>query len=267
MLIVTRPAAQAAPWLERLREAGVDHAVSLPLIGIAPLEDEAALAALRAQAQAVQRWRLVMFVSANAAEHFLAARTPGEPWPHGTWAACTGEGTRAALLAAGVPRQDIRAPAAAGAMDSEALWQQLRAHDWNDEPVLIVRGEDGRDWLADQLRARGARVELLAAYRRCLPRWSGEQLATLAAARAAPKRYLWLFSSSQAVRNLATLARAGADAWRECAAIATHERIGQAARGAGFGTVHVVPPTVAEVASAYRAWRFEQEPHLQSRAQ
>jgi uroporphyrinogen-III synthase len=39
-LIVTRPAAQAEPWVQALRALGFD-AVALPLIGIEPLADPA----------------------------------------------------------------------------------------------------------------------------------------------------------------------------------------------------------------------------------
>jgi uroporphyrinogen-III synthase len=268
MLIVTRPAAQAASWLERLRDMGVS-AVSLPLIDIAPLADAQAQAALRECAQAVQGWRLAIFVSANAVEHFFAARVPGsavkasEPgtdWPPRTWAGCTGEGTRAALRKAGVPEPCIRAPAAGATMDSEALWHELHAHDWSGERVLVVRGEEGRDWLGEQLRARGALVQAVAAYRRCLPNWDAAQQALMAAANAAPREHVWLFSSSEAVRNLVRLAPARAAAWHESAAIATHERIGEAARRAGFVHVRVVAPAVAEVAEAYRACLVEQVP-------
>ncbi len=44
MLLITRPASEAARWVDDLRAAGVD-AVALPLIAIAPLEDPAPLQA------------------------------------------------------------------------------------------------------------------------------------------------------------------------------------------------------------------------------
>ena len=67
-LLVTRPADQAGPWVQRLREAGID-AVALPLMGVAPVEDGAPV---------VQAWEqlaardLVMFVSPNAVAQFVA---------------------------------------------------------------------------------------------------------------------------------------------------------------------------------------------------
>lgn len=251
MLIVTRPAGQAEAWVQRLGERGVS-ASALPLIGIAPLADPAAQQALRSAAEALPRWRLVMFVSPNAVASFVAALPGGWAWPRDTWAGCTGEGTRAALLAAGVPDAAIRAPAPGAPMDSEALWQRLREQDWAAQPVLIVRGEEGRDWLGDTLRERGAVVQALAAYRRTLPVWDPPQHALFAAARTAPSGYVWLFSSSEAVRNLQAIAGVAAAAWGAATALATHPRIGDVARRAGFGVVKVIAPALDDVAQAFR---------------
>ena len=120
-VIVTRPAAQALPFVERLRQRGVD-ALALPLIGIEPPSDPAA----------VQRaWReltgvaLAMFVSANAVEQFFALRPADCTWPAGLRAGSTGPGTSAALRSAGIGAAAIDEPAEGGPYDTEALWQQL----------------------------------------------------------------------------------------------------------------------------------------------
>ena len=96
-LIVTRPAAQAGPWVNALQALGLD-AQALPLIGIAPPHD---LAPVRAAWSGLAHQRLVMFVSANAVEHFFAARPAGALWPAALPAGSTGPGTSAALRGAG----------------------------------------------------------------------------------------------------------------------------------------------------------------------
>ena len=101
-LIVTRPRAQALPWVKALREYGVD-AVALPLIAIEPLADPAPL---RAAWAALPRLDWVMFVSANAVERFFAERPAGAAWPQGLRAGSPGPGTRLALQAAGVTAID-----------------------------------------------------------------------------------------------------------------------------------------------------------------
>jgi uroporphyrinogen-III synthase len=250
-LIVTRPAAQAAGWVDALRAMGCD-AQALPLIDIAALADTAPL---RTAWQALPRYTLVMFVSANAVQHFFAAARSAESdvWPVGVRAAATGPGTAAALRAAGVPDGALVEPAAdAARFDSEALWAQVAHEDWASRQVLVVRGEDGRDWLADTLRERGATVDFVAAYRRGAPQPDAAGRALLARAAADPASHLWLFSSSEALTHLHGLAP-GAD-WSRSGALATHPRIAAAARSAGFGRVALIASTAQAAAEASAAW-------------
>jgi uroporphyrinogen-III synthase len=244
-VIVTRPAAQAAAWVQALRALGV-QAESLPLIEIAPAPDAAALDAARA---ALAQQALVVFVSANAVQQFAA----GLAWPAGVLAGATGPGTAQALLEAGVPAAQVVQPAAdAAQFESEALWAQLRGQPWQGRPVLVVRGGRGRDWLADTLRAAGAQVHEVQAYARRAPDWAAlapAPRALLARAAAEPGRHLWLFSSSEAVQHLS----AGLAIDARHSALATHPRIAEAARSAGFGPVAISRPSAAEVAAAVRA--------------
>jgi uroporphyrinogen-III synthase len=238
-VLVTRPAAQAAEWVARLGECGI-AAVALPLIDIAAPADPAAVT--RAWRE-LDRQQLVAFVSPNAAERFFAARPDGATWPDGPDAATAGPGTARTLAALGVPPGRIVAPADdAPQFDSEALWQSLAGRDWHGARVTIVRGDGGgRDWFADMLAAHGAQVQFVAAYRRVAPTLDDGARALLRDAAAAPARHLWLFSSSQAIDHLATI-DPGAD--RAAAhALATHPRIAERARRAGFGRVHDCRPT------------------------
>ena len=257
-VIVTRPAEQATPFVERLRGLGVD-AVALPLLTIEPAPDRALLQALW---QELDRLALVMFVSANAVAHFVAARPAGRPWPEGVHAGSTGPGTSAALRAAGVPQSLIDEPPPEGPFDTDTLWQRLRTRDWHGRRVCVVRGEDGRDWLAEQLRDAGAELRFVAAYRRVAPRWSAEQVALVDQALADPARHGWHFSSSEALGHLLQ-ARAGAD-WSASLAWATHARIAARAREAGFGQVHELAPG-AEALAQWLRRRDAEAPSIESR--
>ena len=245
-LIVTRPAAQAQGWVQVLSDLGL-QAQALPLIAIAPAPD---LAAVQAAWGRLGKLALVMFVSANAVHQFFAARPAQVHWPEGLVAASTGPGTSAALRAQGLTQVVEPAPDA-GQFDSEALWARLAPQDWNGAQVLVVRGEDGRDWLADRFSSSGAQVEFVAAYRRLPPHWSAQEQDLLAQALAAPDRHLWLFSSSQAIAHLRGLVPL-AD-WSTSAAVASHPRMVQAARDAGFGRVDLIAPSPQAVAEAVRA--------------
>ena len=148
-----------------------------------------------------------------------------------------------------MPAANIVEPAAdAPQFDSEALWARLSGQDWQGADVLVVAGEDGRDWLARQLQDHGARVRRLAAYRRGGPDWTPARSALAEAALARPRGHLWFFSSSQAVDHL--LARYPAPAWSRSLALATHPRIAQTAARAGFGEVLLSRPTLQAVAEA-----------------
>lgn len=252
-VIVTRPASEAGRWVDALRARGFD-AHSLPLMGIEPVADPAAL---EAAWRSLPRMRAAMFVSGNAARHFLAQAPAGQAWPAGARAWATGPGTRQALLDGGVDAALIDAPPSSAAQfDSETLWQQVASQVRPGDNVLIVRGGDaagassGRDWLADQLAAAGAQVHLVVAYRRQAPAFSEAQLQEAAAAAVGDA---WLFSSSQAIAHLrAALPRQD---WSRARAVATHARIAQAARNAGFGVVCESRPAMDAVVAALESFQ------------
>jgi uroporphyrinogen-III synthase len=246
-VVVTRPAAQAAAWVEQLRARGV-AAEALPLIEIAGVE---VVARLVDAWQSLAHHRLVVFVSANAVEHFFAVRPEGVVWPDDVAAGAPGPGTAEALLRAGCPAAAVVSPAVdAAQFDSEALWERLRGRDWNGARVLVVRGDGGRDWLADQLRDAGATVETVSAYRRVAPTFAADARARLGAL-VAGNDVVWLFSSSEAIVNLA---HAVGDAhWQQARAVATHPRIAARARALGFGAVVECGATVDAVVACIQS--------------
>jgi uroporphyrinogen-III synthase len=186
---------------------------------------------------------LVVFVSPNAVEEFFAVRPLASTWPESTVAASVGPGTTHALARHGVPEKCIAEPAADSIQfDSESLWRSLSHDDWDGKSVLIVRGDGGRDWLADTLRSNGAVVSFVAAYRRMTPEFDGVERDLLTHALADPARHLWFFSSSEAISNL--VAAVPQAQWSSARAIATHPRIAQRARDCGFGVVGESPPTL-----------------------
>jgi uroporphyrinogen-III synthase len=257
--IVTRPEREARRWVDGLAARGIE-ACALPLIEIAPPAD---LRALHAAWRQLDRYAALMFVSANAVAHFLESRPAEVQHPSAAdateiraWA--PGPGTRQALLEAGwAPGAIDEPPADAGQFDSESLWQVVRPQARPGRHVLIVRGGDatgravGRDWLATRLAEAGAGVDFVAAYERRAPPLDAAQQAL--ARQAAGDGSAWLFSSSEAIAHL--LAALPAQDWSRARAVATHPRIAQAARSAGFGVVWESRPNLEEVVASIESAR------------
>jgi uroporphyrinogen-III synthase len=246
-VVLTRPETDAAGWAVALQAAG-HELVLLPLICIAPVADPAAIVLARNNLAA---YAGVMFVSANAVNHFFSDTTglgiaAAQTNANGrAWA--TGPGTVKALLEVGYPLDRIDTPPKDNAQfDSEALWEVVKGHIRSGERVLIVRGEGqttARDWLAHQLTQAGARVEYCVAYTRELPRWS--ELQRQQARLCATGQAIWLFSSAEGVSNLATCLPG--QSWNQARCICTHPRIARCAREAGFAVVCESRPTLADV--------------------
>lgn len=257
-VIVTRPEAQAGKWVDALRAVGLE-ALSLPLIDVSGPPEPLALRALW---QRLQDFDALMFVSANAVQQFFALQPAGGahwqgPTPCSVRCYATGPGTVAALRQAGVPASHIDAPDhAAARFDSEALWQVVQGQVQPGWRVLIVRGASaeaaeasagvGRDWLAQRLGERGAWVEFVVAYVRRAPLAGPQALALLQ--RSAQDGSVWLFSSSEAVANLRSLAPG--QSWAQARAVATHPRIAEAVRAAGFAVVRASRPALAELVAS-----------------
>lgn len=258
-VIVTRPERDAQAWVAALTQRGL-QAEALPLIAIEALPVSPAL---QQAWREIDRYAALMFVSGNAVAAFFASN-PGQNLAGQAYQAidliankglrymAPGPGTVAALRQAGVPDSQIDAPPAeAGQFDSEALWAVVAGRDWRGKRVLIVRGQStgaepaggaGRDWLARQLTAAGALPEFIAVYRRSAPQFTAQQRLTLS--EAASDGSVWLFSSSEAVGHLPP-----AD-WSRARAVATHPRIADAVRAAGWGVVAESRPALADIVAS-----------------
>lgn len=263
-VIVTRPEREAQRWVRDLSALGFD-AQALPLIKVGPVSDTAHL---------VHAWQQladyvgVMFVSANAVEHFFAARPPTAP-EFGSAAAtttrawATGPGTARALARAGVAPEQLDAPPMdAGQFDSEALWQCVGAQVRPGDRVLIVRGGDtagstgagqgtGREWFAQRVTEAGAQADFVMAYQRHAPEFGLHEQAL--ACQAASDGSVWLFSSTEAVGHLGTWLPG--QSWAQARALATHARIAAAAGKLGFGIVDESRPTLSDVVAALQRVR------------
>ena len=278
-VIVTRPAQDAANWVDKLTNSGF-KAQALPLIEIGPASGLADITALKHAWLHLDKYAACMFVSGNAVQYFFEKKMAASQ-SNGAQAApfnvadkainwlptslrflAPGPATAAALLAVGVPAGQIDSPpTGAGQFDSEALWQVVGSRDWHGKRVLLLRGQTsgagqqaaaGRDWLALQFRAAGAQLDMLSVYERQAPQLSSAQLDLVKAA--SQDGTVWLFSSSEALVNLLRQpALKGGKNWRQARAIATHPRIAEAVCNAGWGVVQESRPMLSDIVDALRS--------------
>lgn len=267
-LIVTRPATEAAQWVQVLHAHGWP-AHALPLIDIGEPTSEQARAALQAWRADWQRADALMFVSGAAVSHFFAdgVAPPTAPITTRFWA--PGPGTvrllAQALTTLGVAVDRIDSPPDdAAQFDSEHLWPVVAPQVRAGSRILIVRGlsvnappgagpvaGNGRDWLIHQCEAAGARIDGCIAYERRPPvLGEGDAQRMLEATKAGS---VWLFSSSEALAALRLLQPQAH--WGAATALATHPRIAQAARETGFGHVIESRPSLNDVLRALESER------------
>ncbi len=204
-----------------------------PLLEIRPLADQVPLKAALAN---LSSYTLVAFVGPNAID---AAFVHLRSWPFGVAIAIMGAGSRRALANHGVTEANahIFMPRNPDRSDSETLLETLDLEALKGCDVLIVRGETGRELLAEALRSAGCLVTQIAAYQRRVP-VLGE---------AGQRRLLglletqndWIVTSSEALRNLVQMVRhiagdGGVTKLQQQHLLVSHARIAENARKLDF---------------------------------
>lgn len=244
-ILVTRPADQADGLAGRIADLG-GNPILFPTLEIAPPADPVVLAQVIG---GLASYDLAVFVSPTSVERAwpdILERHGG--WPHAVAAAAVGQATARVLADHGVRRVLV----AEGSADSEGLLALDALADMAGRSVLIVRGEGGRELIADTLRARGARVDYAECYRRVRP-----------AADPAPLIALWreggvaavTVTSREVFANLATLlGEDGAPLLCATPLFAPHARIAEAARAWGVAEVVASGPGDAGLAAGLADW-------------
>lgn len=223
-VFLTRPEGRNGSVPQRLRALGMQVS-ELPALAVQPLTPSVV--------PLPDGYDVLVFVSRYAVQRYMElwAENGGTAadWPLGTVAATVGASSARALSEAGLPASCIvHPPASEPAQDSEALLAVLQARGVPMQRVLIVRGTQGRVWLARTLREHGIQVEFLPVYERVPAAWSPAISDELSKALRAPQRCVFLLTSSEGVLAIAgRLQSAGLlAAWSNCAFVLIHERIG-----------------------------------------
>lgn len=223
-VLVTRPAHQADGLCRLIEQAG-GRAIRFPVIEILPGTHPEQ--AQRHFAQLSDK-HILIFISANAVRFAQTYLSTLQASPR---IAAIGKATARALQSAGI---NVHIQAENG-YDSEALLGHPAMQQVVDTPILIVRGEGGREKLADTLRSRQAQVDYAEVYRRrqpaCDPQpiidaWREKRFETI------------VVTSGEGLKNLAAmLGDAGRRCLTESRLVVVSRRIVEQAEALGIGRI------------------------------
>jgi uroporphyrinogen-III synthase len=161
VVLVTRPQHQAHGLCEMITHAG-GEAIAFPTLDILPIEV--------GEFTGLDRQDMIIFVSQNAVMYF------GDKYKNqladNVINIAVGASTAQCMQEHGF-EYVLQAPAPAG---TESLLTMPELTDVAGKQILIVRGQNGRELLADTLTERGAKIRYIEVYQRALPSPTQEML-------------------------------------------------------------------------------------------
>ncbi|MDQ7074468.1 MAG: uroporphyrinogen-III synthase [Gammaproteobacteria bacterium] len=155
-IVVTRPEHQAEPLCQRLSSLGA-NVIRCPLLQITASELKPPQQRVFGQ---LSLYDLAIFISPNAVT-FALKQLRGD-WPIGLKIAAVGQGSARTLQQHQFnvdffPKERF---------NSEALLELPSMQNLQNQRIVIFRGQGGREYLAQQLKKRGATVDYLEFYQR-----------------------------------------------------------------------------------------------------
>ena len=158
-VLVSRPAKQSAPLLKMIRQQG-GTPLSLPMIDVEAVPDTEKVMHIDNLAD----YDYVIFASVNAVDFFLPLLIPGKGIGEETALVAIGRATAQCLAQKLRPATIV--PSENQTFNTENLLQHPELVEIQGKQILLVKGEGGRQLLAETLRARGAEVTEAIVYRR-----------------------------------------------------------------------------------------------------
>ena len=249
-IAITRPKAQFDSLAEAVRLHG-GIPIAAPLLEIVGTDHNPEL---QTAAEHLSQYRLAIFISPNAVAHSLPTLLAHQPWPASLQVAAIGPGTAKTLAENGIFNCWLPPDSQ---FDSEGLLgrPELQSTAIGKQRVLLLRGEGGRELLADTLIARGAIVEAISSYRRQAPQniaipfiegWANKQLDGI------------LLSSSESLDNLLKALTAEQHLpLSQTPLFVPHSRIAERCRNAGLQRVVLTPPAEEGMLAGLLAYNWQ----------
>lgn len=190
-ILVTRPQHQAQGISEALAQLGAE-VIAFPTLEIVPVKDQEMV---RNTLEKVDLYDIVVFISANAvfnAAPYLLSITEK------TRIIAMGPATSRALVEAGfkvhlVPKEPYT---------TESLLEMPALLNIQGKKILLIKGEGGRNLLANELAVRGAEVSPLSVYRRECP---DSDIGVLKSFFAGEMKHIMVVTSGESLKNLVKL--------------------------------------------------------------
>ncbi len=159
-ILVTRPKHQSDPLCHLIEQRGW-NAIRLPTLEIVAVKKQQT----RRQLERISHYQWLIFISANAVNFAIKANNGKIERFNNCSIAAIGNSTGKALISAGLSVDLVPETS----FNTEGLLETSEMNDVRGKSCLIIRGEGGRESLADGLRDRGAIIDYFEVYQRIQP--------------------------------------------------------------------------------------------------
>ena len=219
--ILTRPAG---------RNTAIAQALSLqgwPILECPALEIQSVPVLPAFDTPSPENFDLIVFVSRAAVTGYRRQLPENFTWPAGVTAACMGPVTANAITRSFGVALTVLHPEGVASQDSEALWPLILGQKPLPRPVLILRGQDGREWLGEKLTKLTVAVTIHQTYQREVASWSDQVREPLLALAGSGGKAVWLLTSTHGIEAIVSkLSELNIIDWfRKSAFVLTHERL------------------------------------------
>ena len=219
--ILTRPAG---------RNTVIAQALSLqgwPILECPALEIQSVPVLPVFDAPRPENFDLIVFVSRAAVTGYRRQLPENFAWPAEVAAACMGPVTASAITRTFGAALTVLHPQGFVAQDSEALWPLILGQKPLPRRVLILRGQDGREWLGEKLTKLDVAVTIHQTYQREVASWSDQVREPLLTLSKTGGNAVWLLTSTHGIEAIVSkLSELNIIDWfRNSAFVLTHGRL------------------------------------------
>jgi uroporphyrinogen-III synthase len=225
-ILNTRPLAQGASLSADIHAAG-GIAIHFPALSIEPTTND--------WVKKVPELSLVdyaIFISSNAV-HYFFKKINAARWPTSIHNIAIGKGTASALM-----KWQINVAQLPVVADSEHLLKLPSLQTINDKTILLIKGEQGKQDIANGLTERKANLIELAVYKRGMPQVTTAEVESLWQDDAVD---IILFTSQEALENIVTLVGKHSTWLCKKPCVVISERIAKKALAMGMQKVIISP--------------------------